>query len=62
MKYIPFERTIKHQNVHMNIVFSTLNINTYNCIIVANYFYYAMNLCNVFYNANFLLPIPIGAK
>jgi len=45
----------------MNIVFSKLNINTYNCIIEA-FFFNAMNLYDVFYNEKLLLPIPIGAK
>jgi hypothetical protein len=37
----------------MNIVFSTLNINTYNCIIEEFLKIYSMNLCDVFTMKNY---------
>jgi hypothetical protein len=43
---------------------STLNINTYNCITINKMFFIicAMDLCDVFHSAKFLLSILVGAQ
>jgi hypothetical protein len=56
---------VDHQKCScMNKNIATLNINTYNCSIVNKMFFIicAMDLCDVFHNAKFLLSILVGAQ